>query len=319
MINGRNCEEQMIGRFTGDTGKKNLIDALIQQKILAGDRAVAERIASNGEVVQFNDGETIVEQDGCDDVVFFIINGKSEVFVNHQHVATREGGTVVGEMAAIDPAARRSATLKAANVVTALKISGDQFRAAGDSSPRFWRHVAQLVGDRLRERSKFHMPANPTPIMFMGSSEEGLKVAQEIEASLKHDKVIIRSWTTNGVFGPSRLPVDDLIKQVDSADFAVFVFGPDDKIRFREDEHMVPRDNVIFEMGLFIGRLGRDRVFMVKDADVELKIPTDLSGVNPITYKCKPGCDLADVVGTVCTDLRKVILAKGVVTHRMRV
>ena len=106
---------------------------------------------------------------------------------------------------------------------------------------------------------------------------------------------------------------------VSVADFALFVFGPDDKISHRHDDYMVPRDNVIFEMGLFIGRLGRERVFMVKDADVDLKIPTDLLGVNPITYKCKLGCELSDVVGTVCTDLKKVISSKGVVTHRMRV
>jgi predicted nucleotide-binding protein len=309
----------MIDRFRGDAGKKNLIDALLQQRILTGDRAIAEKIASMGELVQFDPGATIVEQGGSDDTVFFIINGKTDVFVNHQHVATREGGTVVGEMVAVDPAARRSATLKAANIVTTLKVSGDHFRAAADSSPQFWRYVAQLVADRLRERSKFHLPANPTPIMFVGSSVEGLKVAEEIAAGLKHDEVIVRLWTTNGVFGPSRLPVEDLMAQVEIADFALFVFGPDDKISSRADDYMVPRDNVIFEMGLFVGRLGRDRVFMVKDADVDIKIPSDLSGVNPITYKCKPGCDLADVVGTVCTDLRKVISAKGVVANRMKV
>lgn len=308
----------MIERFTGDKGKANLIDALLQQKVVANDRAVAEKLADTGDLVQFKVDETLIEQDGEDDTVFFIINGKANVFVNHQHVATRESGTVVGEMVAVDPTARRSATLKAGTVVTALKVSAESFKTAGKTSASFWRHLAVLAGDRLRERSKFHQPANKTPIMFMGSSVEGLKVAQEIESGMKHAPVIVRPWTTNGVFGPSRLPIDDLIKQVNIADFAVFVFGPDDKISYRDDEHMVPRDNVVFEMGLFIGKLGRERVFMVMDADVDLKIPTDLTGVNPITYKCKPGCDLADVIGTVCTDLRKVISSKGVVTHRMK-
>ncbi len=192
------------------------------------------------------------------------------------------------------------------------------FKESGGDSGGFWKHLAQLAGDRLRERAKFHLPANPTPIMFVGSSVEGLPIAQEIEARLKHEKVIVRVWT-NGVFGPSKIPVEDLITQVDQADFALFVFGPDDKINSRDKEHAVPRDNVILEMGLFLGRLGRERVFMVRDEDADLKIPSDLSGVNPITYKCKPGCVPADVVGPVCTELRKVIASKGVVTHRMKV
>lgn len=87
------------------------------------------------------------------------------------------------------------------------------------------------------------------------------------------------------MFGPSRIPLEDLIRQTREADFALFVFGPDDKIASRYQEHAAPRDNVIFEMGLFLGRLGRDRVFMVKDHDVDLKIPTDLVGLRPITYK----------------------------------
>lgn len=306
-------------RFAGEIGKNNVIEALLAQKIVAGDRALATRIASSGQVVEFKAGETIIEQNGGDDTVYFLINGKVDVFVNHQPVAAREGGTVVGEMAAIDPTARRSATLKASSNVIALRILAAPFIEAGGDSVTFWRHLAQLAADRLRERSRFHLPANPTPIMFVGSSVEGLPVAKEIEARLKHEDVIVRLWTTNGVFGPSGIPVEDLIKQVDQADFALFVFGPDDKIHSRKEDHAAPRDNVILEMGLFLGRLGRERVFMVKEAGVDLKIPSDLSGVNPITYKCKPGCVLADVVGTVCTDLEKVIASKGVVTHRMRI
>jgi predicted nucleotide-binding protein len=221
-------------------------------------------------------------------------------------------------MAAVDSAARRSATVKAATNVVALKLSADEFKAAGKDSACFWRYLAQLAGDRLRERARFHLPANPTPIMFVGSSVEGLAVAREIEAALKHDQVIVRLWT-NGVFGPSAVPIESLLQQVEQADFALFVFGPDDRIQSRDEAHAAPRDNVVFELGLFMGRLGRDRVFMVRDQDIDLKIPSDLTGVRPITYKCKPGCTPSDFVGTVCTELRKAITSKGVVTHRMRV
>jgi predicted nucleotide-binding protein len=178
--------------------------------------------------------------------------------------------------------------------------------------------VALLGFDRLRLRARFHLPANPTPIMFVGSSVEGLPVAQELPGCLQHDKVIVRPWTTKGVFGPSGIPIDDLIKHVEEADFAVFVFGPDDKIQSRGEDYAAPRDNVIFEMGLFMGRMGRERVFMVKDAHVDLKIPSDLTGVTPITYTRQAGTTFADTATIVCSELRRVIASKGVVANRMR-
>ena len=40
-----------------------------------------------------------------------------------------------------------------------------------------------------------------------------------------------------------------------------------------------PRDNVVFETGLFMGAMGRDRVFVVYDKKAELKIPSDFDGI----------------------------------------
>ncbi|MCA8975631.1 MAG: nucleotide-binding protein [Planctomycetes bacterium] len=308
----------MMARFTGNDGRPKLIEALLRHDTVAGDASLADRIAAAGQLVQFEAGETICEQGRADDDVFFIINGAVNVFVNHQHIGTRESGTVVGEMAAVDPSAVRSATLKAADQLVTLKMSATEFlRAGGDSGP-FWRRLAQLGFDRLRMRARFHLPANPTPIMFVGSSVEGLSVAQELPGCLQHDKVIVRPWTTKGVFGPSGIPIDELISRVEEADFALFVFGPDDKIQSRGKDYSAPRDNVIFEMGLFMGRLGRERVFMVKDANVDLKIPSDLTGVTPITYSSHSGTTEADIAGIVCAELRKAIQSKGAVANRMR-
>jgi len=317
----RECQgmSQMLNRFMGEAGRENLVEALLRQRCIGGERALAGRLAIKGEVIEFQRGDAVVEQHAGDDDVFFILSGTVEVFVNLQKVADRGVGDIVGEMVLVDPTARRSATVKAASETVVLRTVAAELEQAAQGSPSFWRYLAQVAGERLRERAKFHLPANETPIMFLGSSVEGLEAAKQIESRLEHFPVVVRAWYTRGVFGPSETALDDLIKQVDSADFAVFVFGPDDVVNSREQESTAPRDNVIFEMGLFVGRLGRERVFMVKDRNADLKIPSDLAGINPITYSEKPGGTIADAVGSACTELESAIEKKGVVSHRMRV
>ena len=47
------------------------------------------------------------------------------------------------------------------------------------------------------------------------------------------------------------------------ADFAAFIISPDDTVISRDAENLAPRDNVIFELGLFMGVLNRQRVFLI--------------------------------------------------------
>lgn len=308
----------MMNRFIGDAGKQKLIEALAQQAIVGRDRMLAERIEAAGKPVEFQPGDVLCHQGSDCDNVFFIINGKVDVIVNGHVVSTRQGGQTVGELAAVNPSAGRSATVRASTATLTVQLSAEQFIAAGSDSAAFWRLLAQSAGARLREREKFHLPVNATSIMFVGSSVEGLPVAKAIQNGLRHNKGIrVIPWCTAGVFGPSQYTIGDLVRQADEADFAAFVFGEDDKIHTRDEEHAVPRDNVVFEMGLFLGRLGQDRVFIVRDADSELKLPTDLVGVNPLKFRRKPNDTLDEAVGPVCTDILTVTSEIGAVANRM--
>jgi predicted nucleotide-binding protein len=99
---------------------------------------------------------------------------------------------------------------------------------------------------------------------------------------------------------------------VDEADFAALVFGPDDKVMSRGGEEMAPRDNVIFELGLFMGGLRRERTFVVKEQRTDIKIPTDLMGMTPIPYVLHDLSRLASAIGPVCTSIIKRVAALGV-------
>ncbi|MBO0170442.1 nucleotide-binding protein, partial [Vibrio parahaemolyticus] len=78
--------------------------------------------------------------------------------------------------------------------------------------------------------------------------------------------------------------LDDLITKAKSVDFSIFIFSPDDLTIMRSREKYVVRDNVVFELGLFIGSIGKNRCFIVKPRDVELHFPSDLLGITPTDF-----------------------------------
>ena len=98
------------------------------------------------------------------------------------------------------------------------------------------------------------------PFVFVGSSSEGLSVAKALQSGLA-EAADITLWA-QGIFQPSYGYLESLVKALDQADFAILILTPDDTTASREQELNSPRDNVIFELGLFIGRLGRQAVLL---------------------------------------------------------
>jgi predicted nucleotide-binding protein len=301
----------MLARFQGRDGAKKLLEAVHRQRLLTGlPASAAMECTRKGKLEGFANGEMLIEQNGGSDHIYFILTGTSEIHVNGRAWAIRYPDECVGDMAAIDPKAPRSATVKAKGPVVALRLKASQLIAIANKYPRIWRNAAEVVASRLRQRMHMHRKPNSPPVMFIGSSVEGLAVAKQIKVGLDHEDVQCRVWT-NGIFGPSRYPMEDLLSEVQDADFAVFVFGPDDKIASRNKTYVVPRDNVIFEMGLFLGRLGRERVFVVQERSKDLKIPSDLTGVTPMTYKVFGGAKWPVILGTICTSLSEQVKLRG--------
>jgi hypothetical protein len=149
------------------------------------------------------------------------------------------------------------------------------------------------------------------PSLFIGSSSEGLEVARAIRFLLAQDAEVT-VWK-EGFFGLGRTYIETLMNSLPRFDFAILVFTPDDLVNSREVAAFGARDNVIFELGLFMGRLGRERTFILSQTHANLKIPTDLSGVTMATYEW-PRADRSyqAAVGSACDSIREVIRALGV-------
>ena len=106
--------------------------------------------------------------------------------------------------------------------------------------------------------------------IFIGSSSEGLLVAKQVKAYFS-ERFEPTLWNED-VF---KLNVSYLKSLFD---FAILIFTPDDITHSRDKQKSSARDNLIFEQGLFLGRLGTKRAFILCEESVD--ILSDYSGIS---------------------------------------
>jgi hypothetical protein len=124
------------------------------------------------------------------------------------------------------------------------------------------------------------------PRIFLGSSGKQAKLLQALTRGLE-DIANVEPWTTS--FNPGTTTLERLVELAHEVDFAAFVFAQDDwtsksppESTNPESGQAAPRDNVVFEAGLFGGTLGMRRTFILHANGA--KLPTDLLGLTSIRY-----------------------------------
>jgi hypothetical protein len=146
------------------------------------------------------------------------------------------------------------------------------------------------------------------PTVFVGSSSEGMDVARAIWRHLENDAKLTL-WNDE-FFRTGSTFIETLVNAAPHFDFAILILTPDDLVESRSDSSLGPRDNVIFELGLFMGRLGRERTFAVHQRE-GVRIPTDLSGLVQIVYDW-PRESYIRALATPCDIIREHIRSHGV-------
>jgi predicted nucleotide-binding protein with TIR-like domain len=146
------------------------------------------------------------------------------------------------------------------------------------------------------------------PRIFLGSSGQQERLLQTLARGLR-DVADVDAWTT--VFNPGVSTLERLVELTREVDFAAFVFAQDDWTTKGASPDAAageasPRDNVVFEAGLFGGALGIRRTFILHANGA--KLPTDLLGLTSIRYD--PDTTPA-IVRQINQKLRKAIVAEG--------
>ena len=144
------------------------------------------------------------------------------------------------------------------------------------------------------------------PRLFLGSSGKQAKLLQALTRGLE-DVARVEPWTTS--FNPGTTTLERLLELTREVDFAAFVFAQDDwttnsplAAPAPTPGQASPRDNVVFEAGLFGGVLGMRRTFLLHANDS--KLPTDLLGLTCVRYD---GSTDAAEMTVVCQKLRNAI------------
>ena len=124
------------------------------------------------------------------------------------------------------------------------------------------------------------------PRIFLGSSGKQEKLLQALARGLE-DVAHVEPWMTS--FNPGTTTLERLLELAHEVDFAAFVFAQDDWTTssalaspLPESRQASPRDNVVFEAGLFGGALGMRRTFILHASGS--KLPSDLLGLTCVRY-----------------------------------
>src|SRR5687768_10619126 len=155
------------------------------------------------------------------------------------------------------------------------------------------------------------------PRIFLGSSGKQEKLLRALARGLE-EVAQVELWTTS--FNPGTTTLERLVELTREVDFAAFVFAQDDWTTATPNNASAtpapapgqasPRDNVVFEAGLFGGVLGMRRTLILHASGA--KLPTDLLGLTCVRYD---GSTAAAEMKVVCQKLRTAIENAGRVTR----
>ncbi|KAK45340.1 cyclic nucleotide-binding protein [Caballeronia jiangsuensis] len=280
----------MIDRFKEPT---TLVQAMLAQTIIQGNREVATALANAGQLTEHSAGEMLIKEGAADRDMYFLLMGKVGISVKGKFLYPRERNLTVGEMSTVNPSILRSATVTALEPTVSLKVSPDTLDQIANVHPTLYKLIAAELASRILQRNTLIRSPNERPRVFFISSKESLAVAKAIRHGLRYTEADSVLWSDDDIFPPGAYPLETLETEVNRADFGVAIAHPDDIVRSRKHQTAAPRDNVIFELGFFMSRLGRKRTLLLVPAmDEELKMPSDFKGMTPIMYSPlseKPG------------------------------
>ncbi|MDP3277933.1 MAG: nucleotide-binding protein [Deltaproteobacteria bacterium] len=264
--------------------RKALDGCPVVSRVSAGREAVVSRLVADGALEVHGSAVTLCAQGDPSDCVYFVLAGQVGIFNNGSVIARREPVELVGEMSLLAHSPKRSATMKTLEPTAVWKLAGPTFETIADEHPALWRGVGLRLSERLRERDWMVPSENATPKVFFGSSGEYAAALDPLSNAMRSAGAVFDHIDWRTAFRGGDLTLERLVDVAADVDFAVLILSPDDVLRSRKKQSAAPRDNVVFEAGLFMGNVGRERVLPLVPANLKPKLPSDWQSWNWIEF-----------------------------------
>lgn len=159
------------------------------------------------------------------------------------------------------------------------------------------------------------------PRLFIGSSSAAYAVALQFKTALDNVAEVV-PWRRAPEWRSMWSTLECLVDAADSYDFGLFIFAADDDSVSDHEKRKAVRDNVLLELGMFLGSLGRDRTFGVMEEavperkmakmrqDEKIKTPSDLLGIQLPRFK-RRGVGSQRSIGAAAAEIAKRIVSEG--------
>jgi len=298
-------------KFSGPEGREALVRTLRMADLVQDSTPLAEDIAARAEIVPWPVDATLIIQGENDDDMHFILAGRLQVLVGNQEVALLGAGHHVGELALIDPRAVRSASVRALHDTVTAKVTEEDFVELGRRHPFLWRRLSQVLGDRLRQESRYVRLPNPRPRVVVTSSRAGLALAQALQSRLEAADLVAGLWIAEPDLMDGRVPVQALEDAFGNADFGVIAIAPGDSESAGDPRSIAPRECLFLQGGVCLGALGPSRTFLVEPAGLDPPFPTGVLGIPAFNYTMHPEDAIAASLDQLCQSLRQSVEKLG--------
>lgn len=154
--------------------------------------------------------------------------------------------------------------------------------------------------------------AGAKPRLFVGSASEAKPFVENLCSALT-DFCQVHPWYSSPAFMNMESTLSDLLAATTLYDLGLFILTADDiTISRRRKTHSI-RDNVLFELGLFLGALGPARTIglMEELEEKRLKVPSDLSGINLPQFTYSDHDSIVDATTKVLPAIRRKVEKQG--------
>jgi CRP/FNR family cyclic AMP-dependent transcriptional regulator len=286
-----------MSRYVGD----RLETAIREQKLVDGDRKLARQLLKIGTQIEIANREVVYREGSTTQGIFLILLGTIQLTQNGNVLRILHEGEDLGTLPLLFSDPRYTVTATAMTDALLFHLPERRFTQVSQKFPALWKNAAKIQGERLRHQNRLFLPKNNPVKIFIGSSLEGLSRAQRLATCLAKDRETVQVILWNKVFGNNQYPLEVFANKLNEWDFAAVIWTADDLTKSRLRTSPSPRDNLVFEAGLSIGRLGRERTFILipgRTAGSGLKVPSDLKQAALMEYRKADMSDAAERIRT---------------------